>query len=132
MRYTLLLFVFLLNTAFIFSQSDERLSVHYFDVPKELESDFLKFNSDVNKELEKAGFGRDFYKVYKVKDADEVESFRYFQISSYTSDKLYEMTHNIGEDYDKIWDKFWDSELGKKIFTFDEKHIYRKVYRIEN
>ena len=51
MRYTLLLFVFLLNTAFIFSQSDERLSVHYFDVPQELESDFLKFNSDVNKEL---------------------------------------------------------------------------------
>ena len=132
MRYTLLLFVFLLNTAFIFSQSDERLSVHYFDVPQELESDFLKFNSDVNKELEKAGFGRDFYKVYKVKDADEVESFRYFQISSYTSDKHYEMTHNIGEDYDKIWDKFWDSELGKKILTFDEKHIYRKVYRIEN
>ena len=132
MRYTLLLFVFLLNTAFIFSQSDERLSVHYFDVPQELESDFLKFNSDINKELEKAGFGRDFYKVYKVKDADEVESFRYFQISSYTSDKHYEMTHNIGEDYDKIWDKFWDSELGKKIFTFDEKHIYRKVYRIEN
>ena len=132
MRYTLLLFVFLLNTAFIFSQSDERLSVHYFDVPQELESDFLKFNSDVNKELEKAGFGRDFYKVYKVKDADEVESFRYFQISSYTSYKHYEMTHNIGEDYDKIWDKFWDSELGKKIFTFDEKHIYRKVYRIEN
>jgi hypothetical protein len=132
MRYTILLFVFLLNTAFIFSQSDERLSVHYFDVPQELESDFLKFNSDVNKELEKAGFGRDFYKVYKVKDADEVESFRYFQISSYTSDKHYEMTHNIGEDYDKIWDKFWDSELGKKIFTFDEKHIYRKVYRIEN
>jgi hypothetical protein len=132
MRYTLLLFVFLLNTAFIFSQSNERLSVHYFDVPQELESDFLKFNSDVNKELEKAGFGRDFYKVYKVKDADEVESFRYFQISSYTSDKHYEMTHNIGEDYDKIWDKFWDSELGKKIFTFDEKHIYRKVYRIEN
>ena len=132
MRYILLLFVFLLNTAFIFSQSDERLSVHYFDVPQELESDFLKFNSDVNKELEKAGFGRDFYKVYKVKDTDEVESFRYFQISSYTSDKHYEMTHNIGEDYDKIWDKFWDSELGKKIFTFDEKHIYRKVYRIEN
>jgi len=132
MRYTLLLFVFLLNTAFIFSQSNERLSVHYFDVPQEWESDFLKFNSDVNKELEKAGFGRDFYKVYKVKDADEVESFRYFQISSYTSDKHYEMTHNIGEDYDKIWDKFWDSELGKKIFTFDEKHIYRKVYRIEN
>ncbi len=132
MRYTLLLFVFLLNTVFIFSQSDERLSVHYFDVPQELESDFLKFNSDVNKELEKAGFGRDFYKVYKVKDADEVESFRYFQISSYTSNKHYEMTHNIGEDYDKIWDKLWDSELGKKIFTFDEKHIYRKVYRIEN
>ena len=58
-------------------------------------------------------------------------SIRYFQISSYTSDKHYEMTHNLGEEYDKIWDKYWDS-IGKKIFSFDEKHIYRKVYRIEN
>ena len=63
MRNTLLLFVFLLNTTFIFSQSDERLSVHYFDVPQELESDFLKFNSDVNKELEKA-FANKFKELY--------------------------------------------------------------------
>ena len=42
------------------------------------------------------------------------------------------MTHNVGKDYDKIWDVFWNSEAGKKIFTFDKNHIYRKVYRIEN
>ena len=132
MKRFLYSFTFLLFSTFIFSQSQERLSVHYFDVPQELESAFLKFNSDVNKELEKAGFGSDFYKIYKVKNDDKAESFRYFQISSYTSDKHYEMTHNVGKDYDKIWDEFWNSEAGKKIFTFDKNHIYRKVYRIEN
>ena len=87
MKRFLYSFTFLLFSTFIFSQSQERLSVHYFDVPQELESAFLKFNSDVNKELEKAGFGSDFYKIYKVKNDDKAESFRYFQISSYTSDK---------------------------------------------
>ena len=132
MKKVLYLLIFLLGSASIFSQSEERLSVHYFDVPQELESAFLKFNSDVNKELEKAGFGKNFYKIYRVKDIDKAESFRYFQISSYTSDKHYEMTHNVGKDYDKIWDEFWNSDAGKNIFTFDENHNYRKVYRVEN
>ena len=53
-------------------------------------------------------------------------------ISQYTSDKHYEMTHNVSEAYQKLNDSFWDSELGK-IFTMDDKgHIYRKVYRIED
>jgi len=30
------------------------------------------------------------------------------------------MTHNVGKDYDKIWDEFWNSDAGKNIFTFDE------------
>ena len=42
---TFLLFAF---PILLFSQNQERLSVHYFDVPQELESKFLKFNSDVN------------------------------------------------------------------------------------
>ena len=29
---------------------------------------------------------------------------RYFQISSYTSDKHYQMTHDVGENYNKILD----------------------------
>ena len=115
-----------------FGQNQERLSVHFFDVPQELESKFLKFNSVINEELEKNGFGKDFYKIYKVKELDEAKSFRYFQISSYTSDKHYKMTHNVGENYDKIWDEFWASELGKIFPSDDVKHIYRKVYRIDN
>ena len=116
----------------LFSQNQERLSVHEFELPQELESKFLKCNSDVNEELEKAGFGKDFYKIYKVKDSDEAKSFRYFQISSDTRDKHYKMTHNVGENYDKIWDEFWASELGKVFPLDDVKHIYRKVYRIDN
>lgn len=131
MKSTLTFLLFALPIL-LFSQNQERLSVHYFDVPQELESKFLKFNSDVNEELEKAGFGKDFYKIYKVKDSDEAKSFRYFQISSYTSDKHYKMTHNVGENYDKIWDEFWASELGKVFPLDDVKHIYRKVYRIDN
>jgi hypothetical protein len=42
------------------------------------------------------------------------------------------MTHSIGEEYEKLFNSFWDSDLGK-LFSFDDKsHIYRKVYRVEN
>ena len=57
----------------------------------------------------------------------------YFQISSYTSDKHYEMTHDVGKEYEDLWNEMWDSEIGKKVWTFDNKtHIYRKVFRVEN
>jgi len=115
-----------------FGQNQERLSVHFYDIPYELEEMYLKFNSDINEELEKNGFGKDFYKIYKVKDDDDAKKFRYFQISTYTSDKHYQMTHEVGEKYDEIWDNMWNSELGKCFPLDDIKHIYRKVYRIEN
>ena len=67
-----------------------------------------------------------------MKESDEAKSFRYFQISSYTSDKHYKMTHNVGENYGKIMDEFWASELGEVFPSDDVKHIYRKVYRIDN
>tara|TARA_Y100000389_G_scaffold200861_1_gene242234 strand:+ start:2484 stop:2882 length:399 start_codon:yes stop_codon:yes gene_type:complete len=128
--------IFFLSAVFITTQltaqNQERLSVHFFDVPENLESEFLEFNSNVNNILENSGYGKNFYKLYKVKKDDKEKTLRYFQISSYTSDKHYEMTHNVSEKYDDLWDNMWDSEIGKKIWTFDNKtHIYRKVYRVE-
>lgn len=122
----------ILITTQLIAQNQERLSVHFFDVPENLESEFLEFNSNVNNILENSGYGKNFYKLYKVKKDDKEKTLRYFQISSYTSDKHYEMTHNVSEKYDDLWDNMWDSEIGKKVWTFDNKnHIYRKVYRVE-
>ena len=58
---------FLLSIATLYAQNQERLSVHFFDIPEILESEFLKFNSQVNTILENAGYGKNFYKLYKVK-----------------------------------------------------------------
>ncbi|MFZ9045595.1 MAG: hypothetical protein ACO2ZZ_06985 [Cyclobacteriaceae bacterium] len=115
-----------------FAQNQERLSVHYFDVPDELVEDLVAHNKMTNQLLEEAGFGKDFYKLYRVKDDDDAKQYRFFMISQYTSDKHYEMTHNVSDAYQKHTDKFWDSELGKLFTMDDNKHIYRKVYRIED
>ena len=123
----------LLSIPTLYAQNQERLSVHFFDIPEKLESDFLKFNSQVNTILENAGYGKNFYKLYRVKKEDKNKTLRYFQISSYTSDKHYEMTHNVNDEYKSLWDKMWESDLGKKVWKFDNKtHIYRKVYRVYN
>ena len=133
MKKIIISLTFLLLTTLLHGQNQERLSVHFFDIPENLESEFLKFNSEVNTVLENAGYGKSFYKLYKVKKEDEIKTLRYFQISAYTSDKHYEMTHNVSEEYQNLWDKMWDSEIGKKVWTFDNKtHIYRKVFRIYN
>ena len=129
MKKTILLFISLFNLTLVFSQNQERLSVHYFDIPENLEEKFMNFNKQINQELEKAGFGKNFYKVYKVKNNDKASMHRYFQISSYTSDKHYEMTHDVSENYNKILDAFWESDLAK---AFNKNRIYRNVYRIEN
>ena len=133
MKKIIISLLFLLSTALLHGQNQERLSVHFFDIPENLESEFLKFNSEVNRVLENAGYGKSFYKLYKVKKEDENKTLRYFQISSYTSDKHYEMTHNVSDEYKNLWDKMWDSDIGKKVWTFDNKtHIYRKVFRVYN
>ena len=133
MKKIISIFAFLLVSSFLIAQNQERLSVHFFDIPENLETEFLKFNSEVNKTLENAGYGKDFYKLYKVKNDDKEKTLRYFQISSYTSDKHYEMTHDVSEDYQDPWDDMWDSDIGKKVWTFDNKtHIYRKVFRVNN
>ena len=133
MRKIISLIMVFLVSSLVMGQNQERLSVHFFDVPQNLESEFLKFNSEVNKTLENAGYGKNFYKLYRVKNSDQEKTLRYFQISSYTSDKHYEMTHNVGKEYEDLWNEMWDSEIGRKVWTFDNKtHIYRKVFRVEN
>ena len=100
-QYILLITTVLIST-FAFSQNQERLSVHYFDISENLEAEFMEFNKKMNQEIENAGFGKNFYKIYKVKSDDEAKTYRYFQISSYTSDKHYEMTHDISENYNEM------------------------------
>ena len=129
MKKLIYVFTLLFSMTLVFGQNQERLSVHYFDIPENLESQFLEFNKQINQELENAGYGKNFYKIYKVKKGDKAKMHRYFQISSYTSDKHYEMTHDVSENYNKILDAFWDSEIGE---AFNKNRIYRKVYRIEN
>ena len=129
MKKYILIVTAVLISNFVFSQNQERLSVHFFDIPQNMEAEFMKFNKEINLLIENAGFGKNFYKIYKVKADDEAKIYQYFQISSYTSDKHYEMTHNISEEYNKLWNEFWSSDLGK---VFDENHLYRKVYRIDN
>ena len=53
--------IFIYIAALLNAQNQERLSVHLFDIPENLESEFLKFNSEVNTFLENAGYGKNFY-----------------------------------------------------------------------
>ena len=125
----LLLIVTLIVSKFIYSQNTERLSVHFFDVPNELVEEFKAFHSEVNLLLENKGFGKDFYKIYKAK-GDNLKSFKYFRISNYTSDKHYKMTHDLGEEAQKITKRY--KEMRNKVFTReDETHLYRRVFRVD-
>ena len=125
---TLLAAVFI--SAPVFAQNQERLSVHYMDIPMNQYEEFLKFHNKKNEILEKAGFGKNFYKLYKVKESDKTEKYRYFLISNYTSDKHYKMTHEVSKELDDLNNEFRNSDLAP-IFEDDENHIYRRVYRID-
>ena len=100
------------------------------NIPDKQYDDFMKFHNKKNEILEKAGFGKNFYKLYKVKDSDKAENYRYFLISNYTSDKHYKMTHDVNKELDDMNNDFWNSNLAP-IFEDDENHIYRKVYRVD-
>ena len=99
------------------------------NIPDEQYEDFMKIHNKKNEILETAGFSKNFYKLFKVKDSDMDENYRYFLISSYTSDKHYKMTHEISEELDDLNNDFWNSDLAS-IFE-DDNHIYRRVYRID-
>jgi len=127
---TLLIVVFV--SAPVFAQNKERLSVHYMDIQPNQYKEFLKYHNKKNEILEKAGFGKNFYKLYKVKNSDKVEKYRYFLISNYTSDNHYKMTHNDNKELDSLNDKFVgsNSNLGTKFKEYN--HLYRRVYRVDD
>lgn len=60
MKKTILLLASLFSMTFVLAQNQERLSVHYFDIPENLETQFMEFNKQINQELENAGFGKNF------------------------------------------------------------------------
>ncbi len=130
MKKLLILFISIITSSSLFSQNQERLSVHYMNIPDEQYEDFMKFHNRKNEILEESGFGKNFYKLYKVKDSDKAEKYRYFLISNYTSDKHYKMTHDVSKELDDLNDAFWNSDLAP-IFEDDKNHIYRKVYRVD-
>ncbi len=50
--------LFILFSTFLFAQNQERISVHYFDIPSDKESAFMKWTKEVNLILENEGFGK--------------------------------------------------------------------------
>jgi len=50
----------LVYTTSVFSQNQERLSVHFFDIPQNMEAEFMKFNKEIDLLIENAGFGKNF------------------------------------------------------------------------
>ena len=117
----------------VIAQNQERLSVHYMDIKPQEYQEFLKYHNKKNKILENAGYGKNFYKLYKVRDSDKVEKYKFFLISNYTSDNHYKMTHRNIKELDSLNDKFRGkySDLGTK-FKMDYNHLYRRVYRVGN
>ena len=65
MKKIIIHLTFLLLTIPLNAQNQERLSVHFFDISENLESEFLKFNSEINRVLENAGYGKAFTKFIK-------------------------------------------------------------------
>ncbi|MDG1191063.1 MAG: hypothetical protein P8N15_03260 [Flavobacteriaceae bacterium] len=53
MKKLIFLFTSLFSMTMVFAQNQERLSVHYFDIPENLEGQFMDFNKQINQELEK-------------------------------------------------------------------------------
>ena len=74
----------------------------------------------------KVGFGKNFYKLYKVKDSDKAENYRYFLISNYTSDNHYKMTHNSIKELDSLNDKFQGTFKFRVKVQKEYNHLYRR------
>ena len=117
----------------VIAQNQERLSVHYMDIKPREYQEFLEYHNKKNEILENAGYGKNFYKLYKVRDSDKVDMYKYFLISNYTSDNHYKMTHRNIKELDSLNNKFRGkySDLGTK-FKMDYNHLYRRVYRVGN
>ena len=117
----------------VIAQNQEMLSIHYMDIKPQEYQEFLEYHNKKNEILENAGYGKNLYKKYKVRDSDKIEKYKYFLISNYTSDNHYKMTHTNIKELDSLNNKFRGkySDLGTK-FKMDYNHLYRRVYRAGN
>ena len=104
---------------------NERRSVHFFDLQSNItESEFLDDMSEINNIIKRSGYDGLEYKVYKVKDSDDSENYRYYFDSTWPSDKIYEEVHDLS-DYQE-----WNKKMKNKYSDQINKEIYRKIYRI--
>ena len=104
---------------------NERRSVHFFDLQSNItESELLDDMSEINNIIKRAGYDGLEYKVYKVKDSDDSENYRYYFDSTWPNDEIYEEVHDL-PDY-----KEWNKKMKNKYADQISEEIYRKVYRI--
>ena len=122
---SILLLLTTLTGSLIPKDNVERKSVHFFDLQSNItESEFLGEMSKINHIIKNSGCKGLEYKVYKVKDSDDSENYRYYFDSTWPSDEIYEEVHDLS-DYQE-----WNKNMKAKYSDQINEEIYRKVYRI--
>lgn len=120
--FSLSLLFFTLGNA----QSNERISLHLFDLPEGMSiSEFQADLSKANAIYEKNGFGKNRYKVYQVATDDESQQLRYMWLSTWISNAEYKASHS------SELQQFWDEYFYPKYKAILDAHIYRKFFAIE-
>jgi len=120
--FSLSLLFFTLGNA----QSNERISLHLFDLPEGMSiSEFQADLSKANAIYEKNGFGKNRYKVYQVANDDESQQLRYMWLSTWISNAEYKASHS------SELQQFWDEYFYPKYKAILDAHIYRKFFAIE-
>ena len=104
----------------------ERKSVHFFDLQSnKTEEEFLTDLSNINEIIKGLGYKGLEYRLYKVKDSDTSEKYRYYFDSTWPNDEIYKEVHNL-----PVY-REWSKKMNDKYSGQIEKEIYRKVYRIK-
>jgi hypothetical protein len=120
--FTLSLLFFTLSNA----QSNERISLHLFDLPQGISiSEFQVDMNKANEIYEKNGFGKNRYKVYQVAEDDGAQELRYMWLSTWISTAEYKASHS------SELQQFWDEYFYPKYKAILDAHIYRKFFAIE-
>ncbi len=120
-------FLLLTIPFFVMSQSAERISVHMLDLPESLSIQEFKQDIDLlNAIYEENGFGADRYKIYAVKESDQVKKYRYLWMSTWKSDVEYENAHNeairtlFSNYFAPKYQSVLDTEIYRKLFLVKE------------
>jgi|SaaInl1SG_22_DNA_1037389.scaffolds.fasta_scaffold00132_23 hypothetical protein len=119
-------FLLLIVPFFVMSQSTERVSVHLFDLPDSISiQEFKQDISQLNALYEKNGYGADRYKIYSVKDSDEVKKYRYLWISTWKSDAEYEGAHS--QEIRTLFNNYFAPKYKPVL----DNEIYRKLFLVK-